>query len=815
MKKLVALVATLAILGMTAIAYALFINGGFEDGTFNGWTVEHGFNNDGLSIDYDGGGLPFPTGENITDASGNPGWIPGAWDAADLDAGYTPPSDRAFITSGTGFDEVASSLHTVRFGNHSARVNSQDGNNHATRVSQESTLTEGDRDGGQFHVRFSWAAALEAAGHHSINQPYFHITLTRLGNSVPAGPRASASSDLVLYSKFFYAEQPGVDWQIDPTTGWYWIDWQDVDLDVTDNVAVGDVLRIELSAVDCRWGGHGGIAYIDGFRSQASTGSTTSTIEDNGLGNGVIIPGCGMVVGRDGKGPMSAGEGAGMIALYFGLLLLPVGILKLLHGRKRNLFSKAGLISLVVAAVFLAATSAQATHLLAPKAQRFHPTTDGLGALTVDSDETIGEGKLAVGAMLNFVKKPMNYGDIRELKVQQLAVDELYTANLTVAYGLAKYLELGLDLPYNYAARSLNIVTNEYTSDSNIGDIRANAKIRLIDAPKYGFALVPFANFPTGNDDFLLSEKKFGFGVRAVGHYDVSKAATLYANLGAEHVGDIATTRTNPNYYTPWYQYGVGGAYRLPGTRKDQLVAEINGETPMAYPYGRTVTSPFEVLGAYRREISPGLTLTAGGGGGLNKGMGAPQWRAFLGIAGLFDLAKAPPAPPPPPPEPPPAPKPVVAPPPPPPPAPEPPPPPPAPKPEPVVVAPAPPPPPAPAPVVKPVKEVIHLQVQFDTAKADVKSKYGADLQRVADYMKKYPETTVTIEGNTDNVGGKKYNQKLSERRAGAVKDYLVKKLGVDASKISSVGYGMSRPVADNKTAAGKQQNRRVDAVFR
>jgi hypothetical protein len=212
-----------------------------------------------------------------------------------------------------------------------------------------------------------------------------------------------------------------------------------------------------------------------------------------------------------------------------------------------------------VAAIFLAATSAQATYLLAPKAQRFHPTTDGLGALTVDSDETIGEGKLAVGMMLNFAKKPMNFGDIQALRVERTAVDELYTANLTAAYGLTKYIELGLDLPYNYASRSLNIVTNEYTSDSNIGDIRANAKIRLIDAPRYGLALVPFVNFPTGNDDFLLSEKKFGFGARAAGHYDVSKAATLYANLGAEHVGNVAATRTSPDYYTPWIQYGVGG----------------------------------------------------------------------------------------------------------------------------------------------------------------------------------------------------------------------------------------------------------------
>ena len=216
-----------------------------------------------------------------------------------------------------------------------------------------------------------------------------------------------------------------------------------------------------------------------------------------------------------------------------------MAILKFFHGRKRGLFNKAGLIALLVAAIFLAATSAQATHLLAPKAQRFHPTTDGLGALTVDSDETIGEGKLAVGFMLNFAKKPMNFGDIIELRVEQTAVDKLYTANLTAAYGLTKYLELGIDVPYNIATDSLHVPSGRYTRDSNIGDIRANAKYRLIEAQKYGVALIPFVNFPTGNDEFLLSEKKLGVGVKVAGHYDVSKAATLYANLGAEHVGDI------------------------------------------------------------------------------------------------------------------------------------------------------------------------------------------------------------------------------------------------------------------------------------
>ena len=127
-----------------------------------------------------------------------------------------------------------------------------------------------------------------------------------------------------------------------------------------------------------------------------------------------------------------------------------------------------------------------------------------------------------------------------------------------------------------------------------------------------------------------------------------------------------------------------------------------------------------------------------------------------------------------------------------------------------MVKAPAPPP-----PAPKPVKETISLAIEFDTAKADIRPKYNDELAKVAAYLKKYPETTVTIEGHTDNVGGEKYNQKLSERRAESVKKYLVEKFGIDASKISTKGYGLSKPIADNKTKEGKQKNRRIEAIFR
>ena len=70
------------------------------------------------------------------------------------------------------------------------------------------------------------------------------------------------------------------------------------------------------------------------------------------------------------------------------------------------------------------------------------------------------------------------------------------------------------------------------------------------------------------------------------------------------------------------------------------------------------------------------------------------------------------------------------------------------------------------------------------------------------------------VEGNTDSVGGEAYNQKLSERRADAVKDVLVKS-DIEASRITTVGYGETRPVASNDTEEGRAKNRRVSIVVK
>jgi len=100
--------------------------------------------------------------------------------------------------------------------------------------------------------------------------------------------------------------------------------------------------------------------------------------------------------------------------------------------------------------------------------------------------------------------------------------------------------------------------------------------------------------------------------------------------------------------------------------------------------------------------------------------------------------------------------------------------------------------------------------ILFNSGKASFKQETFAVLQSITAILKQYPSSKFSIEGHTDSDGKDATNQKLSEDRAGAVKNYLVEN-GIDASRLSSAGYGESKPIDSNKTAKGKANNRRVE----
>lgn len=107
----------------------------------------------------------------------------------------------------------------------------------------------------------------------------------------------------------------------------------------------------------------------------------------------------------------------------------------------------------------------------------------------------------------------------------------------------------------------------------------------------------------------------------------------------------------------------------------------------------------------------------------------------------------------------------------------------------------------------------IELRVYFATARSDIKKESEVEVQRVADFLKRYPDIRVELAGHTDNVGNDNTNMKLSQARADAVKSMLTG-LGISADRIVTKGYGETMPVASNDTEEGRALNRRTELTI-
>jgi len=109
----------------------------------------------------------------------------------------------------------------------------------------------------------------------------------------------------------------------------------------------------------------------------------------------------------------------------------------------------------------------------------------------------------------------------------------------------------------------------------------------------------------------------------------------------------------------------------------------------------------------------------------------------------------------------------------------------------------------------------MELRVFFDNDKSTIKSQYQPEIAKVAEKMREYPNSTARIEGHASKTGpSARYNQRLSEARAVAVKSMLTNEFGIAPNRISTVGYGYDQPIAPNDTEEGRAMNRRVYAII-
>jgi outer membrane protein OmpA-like peptidoglycan-associated protein len=104
--------------------------------------------------------------------------------------------------------------------------------------------------------------------------------------------------------------------------------------------------------------------------------------------------------------------------------------------------------------------------------------------------------------------------------------------------------------------------------------------------------------------------------------------------------------------------------------------------------------------------------------------------------------------------------------------------------------------------------------IQFETNSSELKQASKAELDNLVYYLNLNPFISLEVGGHTDNVGDDAANMSLSSSRAKAVKDYLIEK-GIEAARVSSKGYGETKPIATNGTEEGRAQNRRTEVIIR
>jgi uncharacterized repeat protein (TIGR01451 family) len=216
---------------------AAFVNGGFETGDFTGWTKSSYLNDQGLI-----GTQPY-SGASITRSPG------GDTNESVIVTAATPE---------TGVDPVlgaSASLKFPKFGTYSARVNSNVPNYHSNSIVQQATMAGADVDpsDGLVHIRFAFAPVLQDPGHPPSDQPYFYV-----------GVRNVTRSNALLYESLNFSNEAGVPWKT--SGGVLYTDWRIGDIAPGNSqLAVGDVVEIEVIGAGCAQSGHFGYIYVDAF----------------------------------------------------------------------------------------------------------------------------------------------------------------------------------------------------------------------------------------------------------------------------------------------------------------------------------------------------------------------------------------------------------------------------------------------------------------------------------------------------------------------------------------------------------------------
>jgi outer membrane protein OmpA-like peptidoglycan-associated protein len=426
-------------------------------------------------------------------------------------------------------------------------------------------------------------------------------------------------------------------------------------------------------------------------------------------------------------------------------------------------------LSAALVAVAALPSAAQATisvqHYL-PAANSTYTLTEDAMLRSAPKDPTWNGRRLFMSANYNWLNDALIvYNENRTSRIDTL-VDGVQTLDLGVGVFMARNFSINAAIPMNLV--HLPGQGNRFA----VGDTRAFAKWRLTGDDSFvAVSIIPSAWFPTGDSSLFVSDGSFSFGGALALERDFGPIVAA-ANIGYRHSPNAVFEEINYVHRMP-----MSLGLFLPIDDNWGLNAEATGAIPLPT---NAFNNPGEVYAGGRYQFNRDCTILAGASLGAFNSEAGNDVRLSVGIR--F-----------------------------------------SPMPDPVVIAPAPVFAPAPVIVEKPKPRVVFTrkeiqiseEIKFEHDKAVLTASGRELLDEVADVMKKnrMHYRKVVIAGHTNELGSHPYNQKLSEERAAAVREYLTSR-GISSKKMASVGYGKTRPKTglkglskDAKLAA----NRRVE----
>jgi outer membrane protein OmpA-like peptidoglycan-associated protein len=433
-------------------------------------------------------------------------------------------------------------------------------------------------------------------------------------------------------------------------------------------------------------------------------------------------------------------------------------------------------ISLISIILFSGAAFA---NVIGTDAQNFNPTSNGVDFVTVQSGRTLDAGVLNFGLFFNYAANTLSFlekADPKAVANRTKINDKLLSADLSVGYGLTKYLDVGLTLPYLLKQEIANDNQVAYFASTGNTEQRLNGKFKFYETESWANALVltysrnniqdnPYMGRDPGPTTALeyatswkVGESWFGFNF---GHRWKQQGQSLATVFGIDPL---------PNMYV----YSAAWS-RMLASSDTKAIFEIFGSSPSKKNDDINLTerqqSTLEALAGIKHIYQENLALHAGAGTEISQGFGTPDWRIYVGLnwtMGPFgrksvreETKKQMEA--------------------------------------------------TPKPSVQ--KFILsNLRFKFDSDELEEASL--KEVEQVIEVIAGTPNVEkVIVEGHTDSSGKDDYNLRLSNWRAAAIKKMIVAKVPMSADKVDSKGYGESQPIADNSNYQGREKTRRVVVI--